>query len=215
MKLLNPVLPLPETTGRLDFMAIAGMVDEHAKVLDVGCGDGTLLKLLSDIRQVDGRGIELTKEGVNECLAKGLAVIQGDADTDLEYYPDNAFDYVILSHTIQATKNPRKVLEHMLRIGQRAIVTFPNFGYWQIRFDLLLRGRMPVNDTIPYNWYDTPNIHLCTIRDFVIMCKEIGIIMEYSLALNARGKPLRLLLPWWVWNMFGEQGIFLLRREKT
>ena len=217
MKLMAPSLKLaagqPTAGARLDFLAVANMVGMHSKVLDIGCGDGELLCLLRDTRDVDGRGIELTRDGVNACLAKGLAVIQGDADTDLEFYPDDAFDYVILSHTIQATRNPKVVLEHMLRIGRRVIVTFPNFGYWYVRFDLLFRGTMPVNNTLPHSWYDTPNIHLCTIRDFVTLCKDVGATMEQSLALNSRGRPLRLLLPWWVWNMFGEQGIFLLRRK--
>ena len=198
---------------RLDFLAIASMVQDKARVLDVGCGDGALLALLQDLRNVDGRGIELTRDGVNSCLSKGLAVIQGNADIDLEHYPDDAFDYVILSQTLQATANPKDVLEHLLRIGKRAIVTFPNFGHWNVRLQLLVRGRMPVNDALPYHWYDTPNIHFCTIRDFVSLCDETGAVMEKALALDATGNPLRLTAPWWVWNMFGEQGIFLLRRR--
>ena len=145
--------------ARVDLVLVAEMVERGAKVLDVGCGDGELLRLLSESRGVDGRGIELSREGVNECVAKGLAVIQGDADTDLGDYPDDAFDYVILSQTLQATRHPRVVLEHMLRIGRHAVVSFPNFGHWQVRLQFLFAGHMPRTDILPYSWYDTPNIH--------------------------------------------------------
>ena len=149
----------PPGSSRVDLLVVAQMIDAGAKVLDVGCGDGELLRLLAETRGVDGRGIELSREGVNESVAKGLAVVQGDADTDLAEYPDDAFDYVILSQTLQATRNPRRVLEHMLRIGRRAVVSFPNFGHWQIRLQLLFGGHMPQTDNLPYSWYDTPNIH--------------------------------------------------------
>src|ERR1700752_4303246 len=143
--------------SRVDLLAVADMVGRGSRVLDVGCGDGELLRLL-ETRGVDGRGIELSREGVNESVAKGLAVIQGDADTDLGDYPDDAFDYVILSQTLQATRHPRIVLEHMLRIGRRAVVSFPNFGHWQVRLQLLFAGHMPQTDNLPDTWYDTPNI---------------------------------------------------------
>jgi methionine biosynthesis protein MetW len=198
---------------RLDFLLVTHMVEPGSRVLDVGCGDGSLLALLRDRRGVDGRGIEISREGVNACLAKGLPVIQGDADTDLADYPDDAFDYVILSQTIQATRQPKVVLEHLLRIGRRAIVSFPNFGHWSVRLELALRGRMPVTDNMPYSWYDTPNIHFCTIRDFMELCREVGARMDKAVALNAGGKPMRVTLPWWVWNLFGEQGVFLLTRR--
>ena len=139
-------------------------------------------------RGVDGRGIELSREGVNECVAKGLAVIQGDADTDLADYPDDAFDYVILSQTLQATRHPRVVLEHMLRIGRHAVVSFPNFGHWRIRLQLLFGGHMPQTDNLPYAWYDTPNIHFCTIKDFRQLCNVTGVKMEKAVALNAWGR---------------------------
>jgi len=208
--------PLPfegEGEARLDHLLVADMVEPGSRVLDVGCGDGSLLALLAARRGVDGRGIELSREGVGECLAKGLAVIQGDADTDLADYPDDVFDYVILSQTIQATRRPRWVLEQMLRIGRRAIVSFPNFGHWRVRAELGVRGRMPVTDNLPYSWYDTPNIHFCTIRDFVGLCREVDAVMERAVALDAGGRPIRVNLPWWVWNLFGEQGVFLLRRS--
>ncbi len=188
------------------------LVEPGSRVLDVGCGDGSLLALLRDRRGVDGRGIELSREGVNACLAHGLPVIQGDADTDLAAYPDDAFDYVILSQTIQATRQPKEVLEHLLRIGRHAIVSFPNFGHWRVRSELLLRGRMPMTDTLPDPWYATPNIHHCTIRDFVGLCRLVGARIERASALDASGHPMRFALPWWVWNLVGTQGVFLLRR---
>ena len=199
--------------ARVDHLLVADMVDRGSRVLDVGCGDGELLKLL-ETRGIDGRGIELSREGVNECVAKGLAVIQGDADTDLANYPDDAFDFVILSQTLQATRHPRIVLEHMLRIGRRAVVSFPNFGHWRIRLALLFGGQMPRTDNLPDTWYDTPNIHFCTIKDFRSLCHVIGARMDQAVALDAWGKPLRLHAPWWFWNLFGEQAVFLLSRDQ-
>jgi methionine biosynthesis protein MetW len=198
--------------ARVDHLLVADMVEHGSRVLDVGCGDGELLKLL-ERRGVDGRGIELSREGVNECVAKGLAVIQGDADTDLVDYPDDAFDYVILSQTLQATRRPRVVLEQMLRIGRHAVVSFPNFGHWRIRLAIMFGGRMPVTDNLPDSWYDTPNIHFCSIKDFRQLCHLVGAKMERAVAVNAWGSPLRLNAPWWFWNLFGEQAVFLLSRR--
>ena len=198
---------------RLDHLMVAEMIEPRSRVLDVGCGDGELLKLLEG-RGVDGRGIELSREGVNDCVAKGLAVIQGDADTDLGDYPDDAFDYVILSQTLQATRHPRVVIEQMLRIASHAVVSFPNFGHWQIRLQLLFGGRMPRTDNLPDTWYDTPNIHFCTIKDFRDLCLTVGAKMEKARALDAWGRPLRLNAPWWFWNLFGEQAVFLLSRRE-
>jgi len=173
--------------SRVDLLVVADMVQPGARVLDVGCGDGELLRLL-ETRGVDGRGIELSREGVNECVAKGLAVVQGDADTDLEDYPDDAFDFVILSQTLQATRRPRVVLEHMLRIGRHGIVSFPNFGHWRIRLQLFFGGHMPHTDNLPYAWYETPNIHFCSIKDFRDLCHAVGAKMEQAAALNAWGR---------------------------
>jgi len=219
MSVQQGVLPLNGFSGgevlayRPDHLLVAGMVERGSKVLDIGSGDGDLLQLLES-RGIDGRGIELSREGVNHCVAKGLAVVQGDADTDLADYPDDAFDYVILSQTLQATRQPKVVLENLLRIGRRAIVTFPNFGFWRLRLQLLVGGHMPRTDNLPFTWYDTPNIHFCTIKDFVQLCDEIGVKMERAVALDSYGRPLRFAMPWWFWNMFGEQGVFLLSRAE-
>lgn len=206
MSIENPVI-------RADHRLLADMVEAGTRVLDVGCGDGDLLAYLAKAKGVDARGIEISREGVAACVSKGLAVIQGDADTDLFEYPDNCFDYVILSQTLQATRRPRVVVEQMLRIAQNAIVSFPNFGHWRIRASLLFQGRMPVNENLPDSWYDTPNIHFCTIRDFVALADEVQARIVRAEALDAAGKPVRVAMPWWFWNLMGEQGIFWLARK--
>ncbi len=197
---------------RVDLGMIAEMVTPGSRVLDVGCGEGALIAWLGRHKNVDGRGIELSMAGVAAAVAQGMSVIQGDADTDLADYPDGAFDYVILSQTLQATYEPRAVLNNMLRIGRHAIVSFPNFGHWRIRYDLLVKGRMPMTDSLSYQWYETPNIHFCTILDFLILCRELGIRVERSIALDRQGNVLPAFGGRWLSNLFAEQGLFLLTR---
>mgnify|MGYP003347681935 CR=1 FL=1 len=174
----------PRANIRVDLQLIADMIEPDTRVLDVGCGDGSLLDYLVHFKRVDGRGIELSQAGVNAGVARGLSVIQGDADTDLKDYPPGSFDYVVLGQTLQAMRAPRTVLEDLVRIGKRAIVSFPNFGYWRVRLSLLWRGRMPVTESLGYQWWETPNIHFCTILDFVDLCREMGIVIERSLILD-------------------------------
>ncbi|WP_203072346.1 methionine biosynthesis protein MetW [Falsiroseomonas ponticola] len=197
---------------RLDLRLIAEMIQPGARVLDIGCGDGALIEHLTRHKAADARGIEIDMAEATEAVAAGLPVIHGDADTDLAFYPDGAFDYVVLSRTLQAVERPREVLRQMLRIGGRAIVSFPNFGHWQLRVKLLLDGRMPDNETWSRPWYETPNIHPCTIRDFFALCAMEGYVVEKWLAVDDKG----LSTPWkrspWLANLFGEQALFLLRR---
>ncbi len=198
---------------RPDLLGVAQMLEPRSRVLDVGCGDGALLHYLSEEHGVDARGIELSQRGVNQCVANGLSVIQGDADTDLADYPDDAFDFVILSQTLQATRKPRQVVEHMLRIGRHVVVSFPNFGHWRVRGQLLLHGRMPITDALSYQWYDTPNVHAFTIRDFVSLVELCDGRIERSMALDQNGRPIGFKVPWWFWNLFGAQAVFLLTRR--
>ncbi len=207
---LSPTATVSTDELRRDLRLIAEMIDPGARVLDIGCGDGALLAYLTRQKGVDGRGIELSQSGVNACVAHGLSVIQGDADRDLDAYPARAFDVVVLSQTLQATRAPRRVIEALVRIGRRAIVSFPNFGFWKIRLGLLLRGRMPVSDLLPHPWYETPNIHLCTIRDFVALCDELEVRVERSLTLDRHGRPYALDPRGGLANLLAEQGVFVL-----
>ena len=210
MRALNQT---PKIPARVDHLLIAEMVERGARVIDIGCGQGELLSLLEMERDVDGRGIELSQSNVNLCVARGLSVIQGDADRDLVHYPDQSFDYAILSQTLQATHHPRDVLEQLLRIGRHAIVSFPNFGHWRIRLQFLIHGRMPVTPSLPEPWHETQNIHHCTIKDFLELCEAVNAKVERSVALNAYGQRMGINLPL-VWhNLIGEQAVFLLTRD--
>jgi methionine biosynthesis protein MetW len=205
--------PQHQTGYRADHLLIAELVAQGSRVLDVGCGDGSLLQLLTDTKAVDGRGVEVERERVNACVARGLSVIQGDADSDLADYPDTAFDYAILSLTIQATLRPKEVLEQLLRIGRHVIVSFPNFGHWQVRARLLFGGRMPVTANLPESWYVTPNVHLCTIKDFADLCQEVGARVEQSVAFNSSGEKLGTWVPLTAHNLLGEKAVFMLTRR--
>lgn len=200
----------PPSELRGDLRLVGSMIEPQTRVLDIGCGDGELLYYLVHSKGVDGRGMELSQSGVNSCVRHGLSVIQGDADNDLEDYPSDAFDYVVLSQTLQATRKPREVLLNLVRIGRHAIVSFPNFGHWRIRLGLLIAGRLPSSTLLPYPWYDTPNIHLCTIRDFALLCRDDGIRVERSVSLDRHGRPYTRALA----NLMAEQGLFLLSRAR-
>jgi len=198
---------------RLDLRLIAGMVAPGARVLDIGSGDGSLIDHLYRTHGCDARGIEIDMAEVTRSVAHGLPVMHGDADSDLAQYPDDAFDYVILSRTLQAVERPREVLRQMLRIGRHAIVSFPNFGHWQVRWQLLWSGRMPMTSVWARPWHETPNIHPCTIRDFVQLCADEGYVIERWLAVDEAGQraPWRRFMG--MANLFGEQALFQLRKR--
>ncbi|TNE57202.1 MAG: methionine biosynthesis protein MetW [Alphaproteobacteria bacterium] len=199
-------------TLRPDLKVIADFIAPDARLLDIGCGDGSLLAYLRDAANVDGRGMELSQSGVNACVAKGLTVVQGDADLDLKDYPTDAFDYVVLSQTLQATRNPKEVLQQLLRISHHVVVSFPNFGNWKVRLALLFKGRMPVTKSLDQPWYSTPNIHFCTIRDFMDLCNELNAQIEQSVSLNAAAHVRQINGSLAHANWIGEQAIFLLSR---
>ena len=169
---------------RIDLMLIASLVERGTRVLDIGCGNGELMELLVAERDVDARGLELSQQGVNACVSRGLAVVQGNADTDLSYYPDQGFDTVILSQTLQATRRPKEVLQEMSRIGSKFIVSIPNFGHWRIRLALALRGRMPETQALSATWYETANIHLCSMLDLTDLCDELSLRVETCLTVT-------------------------------
>ena len=181
-----------------EFNTIASLIEKKSKVLDVGCGDGELMKYISENITNDIRGLEISKNNVQKCVAKGLIVIEGDAEKDLKQFPKSSFDYVILSQTLQAFLDPENVINELLRIGKRAIVTIPNFGYWKVRIHLLFQGTMPVTKSLPNEWYDTPNLHMCTIKDFVNFCNKKKIKINSS-NLNIK-------------NLFSELGIFVIEK---
>ena len=200
---------------RADLEIIQEWIPAGSRVLDLGCGDGELLTWLRDNKQVTGYGLENDADNIAECVAKGINVIEQDLDKGLGNFASNSFDVVVMTHALQAVHYPDRILDDMLRVGRQCIITFPNFGHWRCRLYLASKGRMPVSEFLPYTWYNTPNIHFCTIKDFVQLCDEINVKMERAVALDLYGRPLRLSMPWWFWNMFGEQGVFLLSRGKA
>jgi methionine biosynthesis protein MetW len=198
---------------REELLRIADMVPAGSRVLDVGCGHGELISYLKQAKGADARGIELSQSGVNACVAQGLPVVQGDADTDLRDYPPGSFDVVILSQTIQATRRPKDVLDELLRIGRQVIVSFPNFGFWKVRTRIFFTGRMPKTGLLSHDWYETPNIHLCTIADFVVLAEAVGARVERALAVDDGGDVREVTRPGYWDNLMAESAIFQLSRE--
>tara|TARA_B100001123_G_scaffold203953_1_gene231260 strand:+ start:106 stop:702 length:597 start_codon:yes stop_codon:yes gene_type:complete len=195
-----------------EFQIISELIENNTKVLDVGCGDGTLMKFLKDEKNVDTRGLEISKENVQNCISKGLSIIEGNAEKDLHQFPNLSFDYVVLSQTLQAFYNPEKVIDDLLRVSKKAIVTIPNFGYWKVRIHLLLKGTMPVTDTLPNEWYDTPNLHMCSIKDFYNFCFKKKIDLTKSIALNGDKTSKINKKNINIKNLSSELGIFLIKK---
>ena len=195
-----------------EFKVIADLIEQNKKVLDVGCADGTLMKYLKDNKNINIRGLEISKDKVQKCIAKGLTVIEGNAEKDLSQFPDKSFDYVVLSQTLQAFLNPELVINELLRVGNKAIVTIPNFGYWKIRLHLLTKGTMPITKTLPDEWYNTPNLHMCTIKDFVHFVKSRNFRIFKSLALNNEDVSLINNSNLGIKNLFADLGIFLIEK---
>jgi methionine biosynthesis protein MetW len=195
-----------------EFKIISGLIENNTRVLDVGCGDGTLIEFLKDIKKIDARGIEISKNNSQKCVSKGLSVIEGDAEKDLYQFPDSSFDFVILSQTLQAFLNPEIVIQELLRVGKKAIVTVPNFGYWRVRLKLLFKGTMPVTKNLPNEWYNTPNLHMCTIKDFYNFCSVREIKLDKALALHNEKISAINEMNLNIKNLSAELGIFLIER---
>ena len=197
-----------------DFKIIADLIPANSSVIDVGCNDGSLLEFLKEEKDINGRGMEIDQQKVQLCLSKGISVIEGDADLDLYDYPDNLFDYSILTYTLQATKSPKNVLSELVRISSKAIISFPNFGHWKIASSLLLKRKMPISEKLSYSWHETPNLHFCTINDFIDLCDEVGIRIEKQANLKTNklnkfnGKNL-------LNSYFNEVGLFLVSKIKN
>ena len=197
---------------KYEFQIITQLINKQSRVLDVGCGDGGLMQYLKENKNVDIRGLEISKTNVRKCISKGLTTIEGDAEKDLIQFPNKSFDYVILSQTLQAFLNPQLVINELLRVGKQAIVTIPNFGYWKIRLHLLLKGTMPLTKTLPNEWYDTPNLHMCTIKDFVEFCKKNEFKLNKSLALNENKFSNIKVSNLNIKNLTSDLGIFVLEK---
>jgi methionine biosynthesis protein MetW len=195
-----------------EFRIIADLIKKKTRVLDVGCGDGTLMEFLKNNKEIDIRGIEISKVNVQRCIGKGLTVIEGDAEKDLSQFPDESFDFVILSQTLQAFLNPEKVISELLRVGKKAIVTIPNFGYWKVRLHLLFKGTMPITRTLPDEWYNTPNLHMCTIQDFFNFCKRKKINLYKSIALHNLKSSQITVTNLKLKNLTAVLGIFLIEK---
>ena len=193
-----------------EFKIIANLLPSQSRVLDVGCGDGTLIEALIEEKSIDARGIELEEDKVKECISKGLSVIEGNAETELSQFPDKAFDFVILSQTLQAFYQPENVLAQLLRIGSRVIISIPNFGYWQIRASLLFFGKMPINKSLPYTWYNTPNLHMCSIKDFYHFCENKKIKIDKVIGIKDEKTSSIYKINLEIKNLFSEVGIFLI-----
>lgn len=199
---------------RYDLEIIAQLVKPNSRVLDIGCGDGELLEFLQKNKNVDGRGLEISQSQVSKALARGISVIQGDAESDLTFYSDRSFDFAILGQTLQATHRPKEVLQEMLRIAEFAIVSLPNFAHIRNRLHLLFKGSMPVNKAIPFQWFDTPNIHFCSIKDFEKLCAEMNFIIQKKVFLTAKHQLMGVLGNQNLANLFAEYGIFLITKNE-
>ncbi len=196
---------------RKDLNLIANLIEDNSKIIDIGCGDGELLDFLNKNKNAKIQGLEIDQKKVNKCVAKGLSVIQGDADKDLSLYPEKSFEYVILSQTIQATLEPKKILYELTRIGEKVIVSIPNFGFWKVRLDLLFKGKMPITRKLNSTWFDTDNIHLCTILDFLELCDQLNLTVKQTVTIASKKQKKFSGKPSIKENIFAEEAIFLIQ----